>query len=497
MSYFSSWRSEIGNSLNNAIENVANVVAPVDDYDDGYSDANLSFEQESPPPRRRRGSEGEAGDDNGEDGNNSAAFYAAEAERKQEEIDFLKTKVQSLSIELADRGDREQKLNATIIELNESSNILVSDKISDLEEKGMETWVQLNRKQTELDAALQQCRDRGEAAERAEEACHLLQAKLDEREREQGARQARLEEEAAVGGGDSTPPMAEHSLSAQYEEHMMLAVTAFDALSRQLDGAYGDQDNAITSVSDIHFSLNESGTSLDQLIDSWAAAASLQKAEDVDFRNSLKETIRIVGVATQRGRWHREGSRRVAAAGARLTQVFSEHGVAIAAPGLSTGPNTSPNTGGGDGTGVALMDNEHIYEAMEALMCTSAETLAVQYSIGQATTERLNCTEIVKTELISRNEELVAALNRQKQEYEIVVEMHKKEYDECKSDGELLVEELRQEINALQTERQTERQTEKQSEKQSGSVEGPAAGGGEDSDDMELELTEGRKEIKR
>lgn len=256
--------------MNNAIENVGNIVAPVDDSFDEEDAMGDGAENDAPPEDPRLGLEIDGY------GNSTSSSQSKIIAQQIEEIEFLTTKVQSLSIELADRAEREGSLQAQVAELNE--------KLCDLEEKGMDSWMILNQKQKEAEEAVLRLQDCEAALRASESACQALQGKM---------HAAALD--GATPNGDRP---AEHERCTRLPAYM----SAIRVITKELSTIVNDSQSAG------EYCRLQDDRALDDMIDSWSADASTGLIIGNDeMRRGLKECMWFVGEVLNRMVAHREG----------------------------------------------------------------------------------------------------------------------------------------------------------------------------------------------
>lgn len=167
MNYLSSF----SDSLNNAIENVGNIVAPVDnsfeDEDSYYIDEDgTSAHRPSQNSDDESDPEPVSGHDDLIDVTNKRVIA-----EQQEEIEFLKTKVLSLSIELADHSEREKSLHAQVD--------VLTIQLYELKENDVTTRLAPNKGQLDYEKTVRQLQECEAAQHSAKESCQELPLKIE------------------------------------------------------------------------------------------------------------------------------------------------------------------------------------------------------------------------------------------------------------------------------------------------------------------------------
>ena len=284
MSYF----TYLGDSLNNAIENVGNIVAPVDDsFEDDDVAVNDGFDEDTTPDDPALGL------DLDEYSSNNASSRSQLIAQQREEIEFLTTKVQSLSIELADRVEREGLLHAQLAECKE--------KLSALDEKGVDSESVPMQKQREAEDASLRLQDCEAALRASESACQELREKMN----------------SAVPNGAPYPAvgLTEEPKPTRLPTYM----SAIRVVTKELSAVVNE------SYPDGYYCALQDDQTLDAMIDSWSTDNPMGPwVGDDEVRRELKECMWFVGEVANRMIVQRKGWNEISDAARVIRNVLVE-----------------------------------------------------------------------------------------------------------------------------------------------------------------------------
>lgn len=295
MSFFAAF----GETLNSAIENVGNIVAPLDDSFEEDVSFDVNEEDAMLEAIRRPGQEQE----------NGTGELALAADRmidqQQEEIDYLRNKVQSLAIELANRTDRENILHIKITELTE--------KVVELEGKGLDSRLSLDKTLIEL-----------EETRRRQQVCEMAMVSAELKCHE-------LEDKISLLETDSSKSTDSFSRLNTCSNQILWIVSALTEMSRLLSHLGTIEEKISTPAYSVEsiLALLDSSTVEDMLTAWGAPSCSGRRGGDELVCTAVKDVFFALGSALRQAHNNRNEWEAIITACENLSARVSDHGSSV------------------------------------------------------------------------------------------------------------------------------------------------------------------------